>query len=132
MVWERREADEKGDKSFLIYEQKEDNQDHHAEKGKKLKNISRPGAGLVIKEKGSGFNKGGQVVRQLRRFKFQAEPLEVGLKLGCHWAFLEKGVNFKPEAGVPSPLIQAEGLIGQGANEKKERDKDENHNQDAG
>lgn len=50
MVGERRKTDDKGNKLFLIDEQKEDDQNHHAEKSKKLQDISCPRAGLVIEK----------------------------------------------------------------------------------
>lgn len=56
MVGEWREADDKGNKLFLINEQKEDDQDHHAEKSKKLQDICGPGACLVVEKEPAGLD----------------------------------------------------------------------------
>lgn len=107
MVGEWRKADEKRHKLFLVDEQKEDDQNHHAEEGKGFQDVGCPGACLVVEKEATGLDERGQGVSELCRFKIQAKSLQIGLGLDCCWAFLEEGVYFDSDPGVSSPLIEA-------------------------
>ena len=107
IVREWRNADDEGNKFFLIHKQKEDDQDHHDEEGKKLQDVSCPGACLVIEKEATGLDKIRQGVRQLCRLKVQADFLEIGLDLGHYRAFVKEGLYLESDACVSSPLVKA-------------------------
>ena len=74
----------------------------------------------------------GDGLADLGWLEVQAKALEVGLDLADDFAFLGQGLECRADLGVPSPVIEAQGLVGQGADEEEDGDKDNDHDQKAG